>query len=377
MTLRSSRFNLIRRLRTDRAVAFNTWSEVMIALPPAVAEALDREDWSGVSPLWLGKLLRHGFVIRDQVDERRRALERVQSHLRGSVLQIIAVPSWSCNLSCSYCYEATGEPAPRRQARRGWAASVSRFVAARLATGEERSVVLALFGGEPLLKAGLCADLAAGVRTAAAAAGVPFLCTLTTNGTILGAETRRLLREVDAVQVTLDGAGADHDRLRFTAGGRSTFDTIFDFLDLAREAGARLIIRHHLHGTSAGELEQAAREILERLGTDSDVCVYFSPVTCGSYVDAFTDCGGAAAQAPDLALFATARDRFLAAGWHAESVQLYEKGSSRMLPCAVRCGYLNQRTLLVDPALRTYFCSSITCSSLSGGRGASPAVFPS
>lgn len=354
MSLKPSRYNVLHRAGA-RAAVFNTWTESLLRLPPAVADALDRGELARLPPQWLGQLLRGGLAVPEHLDERGRALRRMQAHLDGIVLQVVAVPSWGCNLRCSYCYEATGEP-PAAHLARDWAARLGSFLEHRLQGGGEQGLALALFGGEPLLQATACADLAERARAAATAAGLPAQTTLTTNGTLLNAATLRLLRSVDAVQVTLDGARTAHDRVRVGPRGRGTWERIFDFLLAAREARVHLVVRYHLHAGADVDVAQSARDMLQRLGDDSDVVVYFSEVSCGSYAETLADCAGAPARVPDAARLLLARRAFLEAGWRPEAVQLYEKGNSPLLPCAVRCGYLNRRTFLVDPELRVFFC---------------------
>lgn len=334
---------------------FNTWTETLARVPASVATRLGSGRLAGLPPHWLPSLLQAGFVVPSALDEVERAAARVQRHRAGTVLQVVAVPDWGCNLCCAYCYEKAG-PVATSAPPRHWADALARFIERRLSAGHERALALALFGGEPLLRPSACAELAGRARAAARAAGLPYQCTLTTNGTRLDAGVRGVLAEVDAVQVTLDGPRGLHERVRVGRGGQPTFERILAFLAAARDAGAHLVLRWHLHEAPDDALEVTARDVLRALGEGQDVRVYFSEVSCGSYVDTFADCAGATPRVPRSTWLLAARQRFLDAGWPATSVQLYLKGSSPSLPCAVRCGFLNQRTVLIDPALDVSFC---------------------
>jgi uncharacterized protein len=338
-----------------RVAVYNTWSEALLVVPAGIGDLLRSGDCRGVSAAWSARLLRHGVLVSTAVDEPARATARMQEHLDGRILQVIAVPTWACNLRCPYCYEGTNIRAACHPAS-AWATRIGTFIRSALATGRERALAFALFGGEPLLQARACAAVLDDVTNSAARAGVPLQCTLTTNGTLTGPDVKRVLQQVDPVQITIDGAPASHDRRRVGVNRPPTFQRIVDFAVAVRAAGARCVIRYHLHEGFAADIDEAARTLLGALGADDGVAVYFAAVGCGSYIDAFGGCDATQSAHVDVALLASARQAFLDAGWRPESVRLWEKGTSSILPCAIRCGYLNRRTFLIDPALDVFFC---------------------
>ena len=145
--------------------------------------------------------------------------------------------------------------------------------------------------------------------------------------------------------------------MRFGERGRPTYRRIMAFATEIRRRKPRLIIRYHLRNESLDTLHRSAERLLGDLDGCCETTLYFAAVSCGSYRESFYGCSHAATNDSGLhEKLRRARDAFLKAGWSTDAVQLHEKGTSPMLPVGAGCGYLNRRSMLVEPDLSVGFC---------------------
>jgi uncharacterized protein len=170
------------RLRRETGALFR--------MDEAVAEALSALATSGasaippdvLSDLQLAGLLRHGEGSEPFC---RAALPALR------VRTLVLMLTYSCNLSCRYCYEARDEgcvsPAETGGPRREMSAETIRKSIAFLLenSGESRKVSVIFFGGEPLLRFPLLRETVPMARAMASARGKEISFSLTTNGTPL------------------------------------------------------------------------------------------------------------------------------------------------------------------------------------------------
>jgi uncharacterized protein len=137
----------------------------------------------------------------------------------------------ACNLACTYCF--AGEKSPRAMDPETGRAAIDLAVAA-VAGRRDPALLVAFFGGEPLIAWGSLVDLADYARAAASRAGVAVRFQVTTNGTLLTRERLETLAHVGVeVAISLDGVPAAHDAARPTAGGRPSASRVWQALDLA------------------------------------------------------------------------------------------------------------------------------------------------
>lgn len=132
----------------------------------------------------------------------------------------------ACNLRCTYCYAEGGTyGGPPRLLEPEMARRAVRHLLDH--SGDRDSVTLIFFGGEPLLNPDAVRAATEEARTRGRQAGKRVHLSLTTNGTLLDADTVEFLRANRvAVAVSLDGPAHVHDRNRPDATGRGTYDAI-------------------------------------------------------------------------------------------------------------------------------------------------------
>ncbi len=138
----------------------------------------------------------------------------------------------ACNLRCTYCYAEGGSygHAPRLLSPETARRAVRHLLEE---SGDRESVTLIFFGGEPLLNMEAVKAATNEAHTLGGAMGKKVHLSLTTNGTLLDAETVAFLHENRvSVSVSMDGPQSLHDKNRPDARGRGTYAQIVSRLGM-------------------------------------------------------------------------------------------------------------------------------------------------
>jgi uncharacterized protein len=229
----------------DRVLLVQPLSGQAAVLERPVAEAL-RALPGGALPASLPEetLRQAGFVV-DRPEEDQALLEGALAAWRAEAAltptQLIVVPSFGCNLACTYCYQELFDPSAAGlitpEAIEAFFAWVERHH-----LGGALKPYLTLFGGEPLRDTPAHHDRIG--RFLAGARRLGMKVALVTNGHDLGAFLPALAAgPVKEVQVTLDGPRELHDRRRPHANGAGTFDRIVAGVDGLVAAGIPVNLR--------------------------------------------------------------------------------------------------------------------------------------
>lgn len=191
----------------------------------------------------------------------------IQRCLRSDELHLILLPTEACNLRCVYCYESF-----KLKRMEPWVVTaVKRLLDRRFPT--LRRLSISWFGGEPLLAADLIEDIQGHVQRWAALHGALTGATdVTTNGTLLTRSVAGRLASlgVESYQVTFDGPREFHDRKRIHAGGRGTFDLIWNNLTALRDSPLRfqIMVRVHVDHDNLESMGRFLEEYRRAFGAD-------------------------------------------------------------------------------------------------------------
>lgn len=133
-------------------------------------------------------------------------------------MKLTLVVNHLCNLRCTYCYTGAKVNRPMSEA------VMRRAVDFAVERTSERWLLLAFFGGEPLLEPALMRSALAYARDRCIEKGLALHTAITTNGTLLDDERLELLRRHGfKVKLSLDGSAEAHDANRRFAGGQSSW----------------------------------------------------------------------------------------------------------------------------------------------------------
>ena len=220
------------------------------ALPPALDEATLREA---------------RFVVDSEADDdvlASAAWADFADETARTPTQLIVVPTFGCNLRCTYCYqevfdlESRGLVTP--EVIDAFFVYVDRFHG-----GESPRPYLTLFGGEPLVDSPAHHDRLRRYLDGARARGLRVATV--TNGYDLEAFVPTLAAaNVKEVQVTIDGPAAVHDARRPHGTGRGTFDRIVRGVDALVAASVPVNLRVVTDRENLPALPALARLAAER-----------------------------------------------------------------------------------------------------------------
>ncbi|MGL5809528.1 MAG: radical SAM protein, partial [Nocardioides sp.] len=162
--------------------------------------------------------------------------------IRDAPFQFMFIPSFVCNLACSYCFEGElTKKSPQMDEDMIEAAfdSIPRIQELHENSGPP---YITLFGGEPLLDTPYQRWAVEEILRRSHDRGYPV--TAITNGVALDRYVSLLLDYgCEEVQVSLDGPPGIHDQRRVFRNGRPTFDLIARSIDAATARGLRVLIR--------------------------------------------------------------------------------------------------------------------------------------
>jgi uncharacterized protein len=189
-------------------------------------------------------LLAAGFAVEDDEQDRAladQAMATWQEEAAKTPTQLVVVPSFGCNLACTYCYQELFDPSAAGLISPAAVEAFFAHVDLRHA-GESPRPYITLFGGEPLRDTPAHHDRIGRFLDGAAARGMQVA--VVTNGYDLLAFVPRLAAgPVKEVQVTLDGPPDVHDRRRPHKDGSGTFARIAAGIDALVAAGIPVNLR--------------------------------------------------------------------------------------------------------------------------------------
>lgn len=220
-----------------------------------------------------------GFVVDASLDELAALEDTYENERRHSQFLLTILPTFSCNLSCAYCF--VGKKAGMMTAEKQ--ASLLEFVAKQLDLQQPPSMAVDWMGGEPLLATRAIANLSQKFQELCSDRGIPYSAQVISNGTVITEQTPEFLEScgIKRLQITLDGPAETHDQRRFYKhGDPGSFEHILAGME---HLVGRFLIRLRINVDNENlDLVWDLMELFEErgwLGADKEFYPYLARIT--------------------------------------------------------------------------------------------------
>lgn len=178
------------------------------------------------------KLIKYGIIVSDEYDENAAAHLKYLEEISEPVLRLTIVPTYRCNFRCPYCYQEHEHSIVMSQEIQD---GIIKYV--RKHISKYSAVEISWFGGEPLLCADIILYINGELKKICRDRYKLFKSSITTNGYCLTKDVFNQLLNVGVTRyfITIDGLAHEHDRQRYLASNKGTFDTIINNLVSIKE----------------------------------------------------------------------------------------------------------------------------------------------
>ena len=275
-----SKFNALTKTEDGGVIVYNSYTGAIVNFDEKEREevltALKRQGSPALDTEVKQALFDNGFIVKDTVDELKRADLLHQTMHRTDMLHLILMTTEQCNFRCRYCYESFAKGKMTDETKAG----VKALVKERAGTLD--NLHISWFGGEPLLELGIIEELSKEFMAQAEQHNIDYSADVVTNGYFLNRETfeKLLSWNVSQYMVTIDGVQAVHDARRHMIGGQGTFEKIVENLQSLRdvEGDFNMTIRINFDEDNLRETEHLIDFLKEHFANDSRFGVFFRPV---------------------------------------------------------------------------------------------------
>lgn len=178
-------------------------------------------------------------------------------------MRIMLIPSFTCNLSCPYCFEKDYEPRPQNK---DYFSIIEKLINKNIKKYSS-GIHLNFFGGEPLIwKQNIFSMLERVFDENENKISTSYV----TNGTLIEKEDILKIKKYNCkyIQITLDGDKSSHDSTRGKRNGEGTFDQLIEtIIELATmlDENTFINVRINLKDCNINSLEHDIKAIPEHI----------------------------------------------------------------------------------------------------------------
>ena len=233
--MKYSQFNSILPYE-DKYILHNTFTNHAIVLDPLLKDLIEAAKHEGVDglnevhPALYDALCKQDFLIdiaTDEVEKVKKVRDAVD--FAEDAYHLTINPTMNCNFKCWYCYE-THIKASRMNEE--ISDRVNRFLSTQFEQNQKlQHFVLSWFGGEPLLYYDdIVLPIIQHFNKVAGERKIDTAINFTSNGFLITDEMVQSFKDnkVNSLQITLDGYGPEHDKVRFVSKTRGSYEKIIE-----------------------------------------------------------------------------------------------------------------------------------------------------
>lgn len=207
------------------------------------------------------KLEQEGFICSQSEDDdfviKSQFITQSVQHNK-SKLNLVIVPTLSCNFNCPYCFEKD------KRASKMTNQTVDNLISFIKGFGDAKSLTLTWYGGEPLLAIPVIEKILNRITTEVSAKILKH--SIITNGYLFDNKAIELFKKypLDSIQITLDGIKDRHNSLRaLKSNNAPTYDNILNNIDniVNKLPNTELHIRVNIDKNNANDFFQIHNDI--------------------------------------------------------------------------------------------------------------------
>lgn len=193
---------------------------------------------------FIEKMKDKGFVIDDGIDEDELLEQKFQETRSDGLYHIMILPTYQCNLRCWYCVQEHQDLSMSRET----VDNLKDLLQRKINDPSIKYIKISWFGGEPLLGYDVILEITSFVRHLTSEANKPFICHITTNGTLLNRNRIDALREagVTDYQITIDGDKKTHDSIKVLPN-ESAFEKTLENINIIAETTKCILRFNYTH----------------------------------------------------------------------------------------------------------------------------------
>lgn len=205
--------------------------------------------------------------------------ETIEKNEKNSIPSFLLVPTYACNLECTYCYEKTYAIEHRKiynssEIMEKWFSFIEDIIDRTRSSHNKfsnKDVMVTLMGGEPLLKKNKKLIENILKELSLRKLGISVV----TNGVDLHEFIDIIIKyDVSHIQVTLDGSQEIHDSRRLKHDGSGSFREILYNIAMAIDFGITVVLRVNVDEGNIGNLCILSDLIYQRFGNNSKLKPY-------------------------------------------------------------------------------------------------------
>ncbi len=224
------------------------------------------------------EILANGYIVPEDFDEFKNIelQHRFARYSASGALHITIAPTMKCNMQCPYCYEfkENKDMSPIIQEK------LVEFLKNYLALNSEiKSLSIAWYGGEPLLKKDVIYKISEKVIKYCNENNIIYTSNIVTNGVLLDYNTAKTLKEqclVSKAQITLDGMEKMNNKTRILKSKENSFEIITNNIEAIKDI-MKVSVRMNVSKNNVGDCRKVVKYFNDK-GWSEKVELYFSPV---------------------------------------------------------------------------------------------------
>lgn len=215
-------------------------------------------------PDFTSYLLERGYVYNDIGDydlTYNKAYKEFKNESADAQVQLMLIPTYGCNLACTYCFQQGIDGRPFLISKEIVDAFFS-YARSKFADAKIKPFIT-LFGGEPLSNSTAQREIINYIVDGCI--NEDYELAVVTNGYDF-AEFTNILKDarIKEIQFTLDGARDVHDRRRWTANEKGSFDRVVSGIEAAVAQGFPVNLRSVVDGENIEDLVNLAKFLDEK-----------------------------------------------------------------------------------------------------------------